>query len=341
MRIAAAQLAYGEKFHDALFGLAQAVVPSVERLLHLAERDLGISRSFVPGQAEDPIEIRANDLILARRRRQHTKPLRFPARLLSHPLRQRGVVDLLEEIDRFLLSRIRLAQLRLNRPQLLAKIELALVLLDLHLGLLLHILHDPGAGHFAFQPRENEAHALPHIQPLQDFVLVGNPEVHVGSRQVGKAAGVRHVHLEDLRHFIRNAIHQIGERLGRAHDARHQIVEVMGIGRELLGRPHAGNHEGLVLLDRLDRYAAQPLQGDLDRVTGKVDSLMDPSGHANPSDKLAIVNRIIDVTRCDHEGDDQSGIFVRAQQREILRGAHLYGDRAERIDDGRAQRHER
>ena len=56
-------------------------------------------------------------------------------------LGQLRLLDLLEQLDRFLLARIRLAELRLDRAQLLAQIELALVLLDLDLGLALHVFH--------------------------------------------------------------------------------------------------------------------------------------------------------------------------------------------------------
>ena len=137
-------------------------------------------------------------------------------------LRQLGFLDLLEQIDRFLLARIGLAQLGLDRAQLLAQIELALVLLDLDLGLPLHVLHHARARDFALEPREDEAQPLADVEPLQHLVLVGDAEVHVRRREVGEAARIGDVHLEDRRHFVRNAIHQLGERLRRRHDARRR-----------------------------------------------------------------------------------------------------------------------
>src|SRR5687767_15329419 len=38
-------------------------------------------------------------------------------------------------------------------------------------GLLLHILHHPRARDFALEPAEDEADALPDVQPLKDLVL--------------------------------------------------------------------------------------------------------------------------------------------------------------------------
>ena len=104
-----------------------------------------------------------------------------------------------------------LGENELDRAQLLAEIELALMLLDLHLGLALHIFHDAGARDLALEAAEDEADALFDVEPLNDFVLVGDPEVHVGGREVGEATGVGHVDLEDLWNLIRDAVHHLGE----------------------------------------------------------------------------------------------------------------------------------
>src|SRR6478736_2190899 len=152
VRIAAAQLAHGEELDDPLLRLAEAVVPRVERLLDLLERNLLVARALVPRQGEDPVEVRADDLILARGGRQLPQPLGFAPRFLTDALGELRLVDLLEQLNGFLLTRVGLAQLRLDRPQLLAQIELALVLLDLDLGLALHVLHHPRACNLAIEP---------------------------------------------------------------------------------------------------------------------------------------------------------------------------------------------
>ncbi len=140
------------------------------------------------------------------------------------------VVDLLEKIDRFFFAGVGLAELRLNRAQLLAEIELALVLLDLDLGLLLHVLHHARARDLALEAREDEAQPLADVEALQDLVLVGDAEVHVRRREVGEPARIGDVHLEDRRHLVRNAIDELGQRLRRRHDARHEVVELARVG---------------------------------------------------------------------------------------------------------------
>ncbi len=115
---------------------------------------------------------------------------------------------------------IRLAELCLDRPQLLAEIELALVLLDLDLRLPLDVLHHPCARDFALEAREDEAQPLPDVESLQHLVLVGDAEVHVGRRQIGESARVGHVHLEDRRDLIRDTIDEVCQRLRGGGDAQ-------------------------------------------------------------------------------------------------------------------------
>jgi hypothetical protein len=50
------------------------------------------------------------------------------------------------------------------------------------------------------------------------------------------------------------------------------------------------------------------------------------SRDADAPDKLAIVYRIVDITRRHDERDDEPRIFVRTQEREIFRSSHLNCD---------------
>ena len=341
MRPAAPQLAHGEILEDALLRLAQPVVPDVERLLHLPELDLIGARFLVPRQRDDPVEICADHLILARRWREHAHALRFATRLLHHLLGQPRLLDLLEEIDGLLLAGIRLAQLRLDRAQLLPQIELALMLLDLHFRLALDVLHHTRALHFALETREHEADSLPDVEALDHLVLVGDAEVHVRGREIRETPRIRHVHLQDRRHFIRNAVHQLRERLGGVHQPRHELLAVDRIERRLRCGLDARDRIGLPLFDAVDDDASQPLQRDLDGVARKVDALVHPRCHPHAANEGAGVDRLVVITARDHEANDEAGFVVRADDRQIFRGAHLDRDRAERVDDRRPQRHER
>ena len=341
MRAAALELAHREIFEDALLRLAESVVPHVERLLHLPQLDLLRSRFLVPRKRDDPVEIRADHLILAGGRREHAHALRLATRLLHHLLGETRFLDLLEQIDGFLLPRIGFAELRLDRAQLLAQIELALVLLDLHLGLALDVLHHAGALHFALEAREHEADALADVEALNHLVLVRYAEVHVGCREVGEPPRVRHVHLEDRRHLIRDAVHQLRQRLGRVHQARHQLLTVHRIERRLRGRANARDGVRLALLDALDDDPAQPLQRDLHGVAREIDPLVHSCGHADAAEEGRGIDCLIVIAAGDDQADDQPGFVVGTDDREIFRGAHLDRDGAERVDDRRPQRHER
>ena len=244
-----------------------------------------------------------------------------------------AVLDLLENVERFFLARVCFAKLGLDRAQLLAEIELALVLLDLDLGLLLHVLHHARPRDFALEPREDEAQPLSDVEALQHLVLVGDPEVHVRRREVGEPARIGDVHLEDRRNFVRNAIHELGQRLGGRDDARHEVVDVALVGRRFARRANRRDRVGFRLLHSVDHDAPQSLQRDLHRVARQIDPLVDACRDANASEESVRVDRLVVVAARDDEGHDQSGLFVRPEQREVFRCAHLHRDRSERIND--------
>jgi hypothetical protein len=341
VRIAAAQLAHGEILDDPLLGFVQTVVPVVERALNFLEVDLFFPGFSIPWKREDPVEIRPDHLVFTRRRRQHSHAFRLAPRFLSDLLRQLGFLDLLEQIDRFLLAGVGFAQLGLNRAQLLAQIELALVLLDLDLRLALDVFHDAGARHLALQPREDEPQTLAHVQPLEYLVLVGDLEVHVRCREVGEPARVGHVHLENRRHFVRNAVHELGERFGGRHDARHEILDLRGVGGQLARRVDDGYRIRLDLRHLIDDDAPQPLQSDLYSVARQIDALVHAGGHAHASEKPVRVDRLVVVAARHHQRDNEAGLLVRPEQRQILRRAHLNRDGTQRVHDRGSQCHER
>jgi hypothetical protein len=84
-----------------------------------------------------------------------------------------------------------------------------------------------------------------------------------------------------------------------------------------------------------------PLQRDLHRVARQVDALVHARRHAHAPDELAGLDRLVVVAVRHDERDDEARLLVGAQQRQVLRSAHLHGDGAQRVDDRRAQRHQR
>src|SRR5438552_17948312 len=69
VRIAAAEFPHGEVLRDSLLRFLEPVMTAIQQLLDFLELDdLVAGRLLVPRQRQHPIEIGANDLILARRR---------------------------------------------------------------------------------------------------------------------------------------------------------------------------------------------------------------------------------------------------------------------------------
>jgi hypothetical protein len=114
-----------------------------------------------------------------------------------------------------------------------------------------------------------------------------------------------------------------------------------GSETRLARRLDGGDRVGVDLLDGIDRDPPEPLEGDLDRVAGEVDPLVDAGGDADPADELVGLDRLVVVPRGDDEGDDHPGLLVGPQQREVLRRPHLHRDRPQRVHDRRAERHQR
>src|SRR5205823_13847829 len=92
-------------------------------------------------QRRDPLEVAADDAVLGGLRRQSLEALQLALGLLARGLGQVGGLDLLAQLGRFRLRLVDLAELLLDRLQLLAEEELALTLLELGLDLRL----DPAA----------------------------------------------------------------------------------------------------------------------------------------------------------------------------------------------------
>ena len=253
--------------------------------------------------------------------------------------KSRGV-HLLQEVERILLRGIGLAQLGLDRAQLLPQVELAVVRLDFHFGLLAHVLHDPGAAEFLLELAGDEVQAALDVQLLQHLVPVGDAEAQVRRREVGKPPGVGDVHLEERGHVLGHAIHELRERLCGCHDPRHERAPGLRVRGRLARRPDTRERIGRLLVQFIDDDPPQPLQRDLHRVAGEVDALVHPGRDAHATDERLRV-AFVGLARCHRQGHDQPRLSVVPQKREVFGGTHLHGHGAVRKDERRAERHER
>ena len=142
---------------------------------------------------------------------------------------------------------------------MLAQIKLALVLLDLDFCLTLHVFGDAGASDFPLDPSEQEFQTLTDVQSLKNLVLVGDLEIEIGGGEIGEPARIRDVHLQNRRHFIGDALDQLGKGFRAGDDARDEIIDLVRIGRNLFRRFDAYDREGIGLNHALDDQPAQAL----------------------------------------------------------------------------------
>ena len=120
-----AQLAHRQVLEDAVLDLLQVVVVLVEDLPRPGDVDLAAAQ-LVPGQARHPVEIGADDAVLRRGRRDRRQPLQLALRLAPRLLRQRRPPRSCAAARPISRSSLLLAQLLLDRAQLLAQEVLAL-----------------------------------------------------------------------------------------------------------------------------------------------------------------------------------------------------------------------
>ena len=166
------QPAHAEVVQDAVLHLLQAVVVLVEDLLRLQDVHLAGGR-LRPRQHRQPLDIVARQRVVRRHRVHPAQPPKLLQRVLLHLLGHAGGFDLLLQLGNVLLRVVQVAQLLLDRLQLLAQIVVALRGLHriLHLGLdlvaqLLHLQLLRQVLVDALQPRGN-------VRRLQQLLLVG------------------------------------------------------------------------------------------------------------------------------------------------------------------------
>jgi hypothetical protein len=139
-----------------------------------------------PRQFDQPVEIGAQHPVLGRGVRHSLQPLQLLARLLLHVVRHLGVGDRLAELGDFLGLLVAFPQLLLDGPQLLAKQELALPLVDRLLRLLADL---PGKSEHldaATQQLEDLVHTGLQIEGLQQLLPLVRLELGEARHQVGQ-----------------------------------------------------------------------------------------------------------------------------------------------------------
>ena len=232
------QLAHGQVLEDALLHLLEAVVVGVEdlpaRVLDV-EVVLGTLR---PGQVRDPVEVGARDRVLAGGGGDGLQAVELLVGDLLHVGRQPRLLEPLGQLVELLLLLAHLAELFLDRLELLAQVVLALGLrhLALHGGVdLVGELQDLA---LAVEQLEHQLHARLEVDRLEDRLLLLDRHVDVGRDQVGEVARVG------------DALDQLGGGRGQlGHQLDHLAGQLLEVDAERLDLDVV---DGGLVLDRLD-----------------------------------------------------------------------------------------
>ena len=135
------QLAHGQELEDALLDLLEVVVVLVEHRARVREVEVVLGAG-VPRQRGDPLEVGADDAVLGRLRRQLLEARELAVGLRPDGVGQRELGELVAQLGGLGGGLVELAELGLDRLELLAQDELALRAVDLRLHLRLDLRAD-------------------------------------------------------------------------------------------------------------------------------------------------------------------------------------------------------
>ena len=286
-------------FDDPLLHLFQPVVVGIEHgfRLHDVVADDGL---LLPGDGQDPVEVVAHHRRLGRHRAHGAQLLQLAQGLLPRLLAQLGGVDARLKLGGLVLAVLALAQLLLDRLQLLVQVVFALRLLHLPLhavaDALLHLQH----AHLALHVGEDALEPLGHAIGLQQFLLLGDLDGKVRGDRVRQLARILDLVDRD-EHLRRDLLVELDIALELRDDGAHQRLHLALLGLRLLDHLGEGLEMGLRLLEAGDAGALSALHQHLHRAVGQLQQLQ----HGGDGADLIQVLRARVVLR---------GILLRDQQ---------------------------
>lgn len=251
-------LLHRQVLQNAFLDLLQAEVILVQHFLGLGHvlADLGL---LLPRQLEQGVDVVAHHGGFRRHRRHHAQLLELGHRLFAAFLAHAGGLDLVFQLVE-VADLVHLAELFLDRLDLLVQVVLALTLFHLPLDAAADALFHLQDVDLAFQLRHQMLEALLHIEHLQHFLLLLQLQRQVGDDGVGHAAGavdagqrVQHlgrdflVQLDVLLELgEQRAAHRLG--LGRFLGLRAQRLE--GADEAFVLFAHRFDHRALAAFDQ-------------------------------------------------------------------------------------------
>ena len=186
------QGADGEVLEDPLLDLLQAVVVLVED--HRGGADVQVVlRPHVPREADEPVHVGPDDADLRRGRRDPAHPVDLLDGAGPDLLGHAGRFDLLAELVDLGLLRVVLAELALDRLELLAEDVLPLGLVHLGLDLALDLPLELQDLDLAGEERRDELEPLDDVDRLEELLALLGRHVRAVGDHVGEQAGLADV----------------------------------------------------------------------------------------------------------------------------------------------------
>ena len=269
----------GEVLEDPVLDLLEVVVVLVEHLPRVSDVEV-VGGLLRPGQLNQPLEVAADDAVLRRGGRQPFEPRELAVGGLARFLGQPGGVEPLAQLVDLRLGLVLLAELALDRLQLLAQVVLALALVHLRLDLGLDLRAELDHLELAREQLREPPQPAGDVDLLEQLLLLRGRDPQRPGDQVCERRGIVDVGDRELQLLreIRDLLDDLGE---GALDVAGQGLELGG-GLDPVGeRLDPRDQVGIVLdvlgdLDPLGRLNQHP-----DRAVGNLEHAGDHPDHAN------------------------------------------------------------
>ena len=233
------------------------------------------------GSESDPVEVRPDDAVLGRGRREPLEPRRARGRPTLRTSSGSSIASKrrpqLGELRRF---GVALAELVLDRLQLLAEEELALALLHLLLDLRLDLRAELEHLELAVQDRRDLAQPRFDVRELEQALLLVGLQAQRRGDEIAERARIVDVRRCDLQLF--------GEVGNEADDAGEEVLDVArerfdlrGLGHLVRQLDELADEIRIGLHLAVELAAFEALDEDAQRPVGNLDHLVDDCGGAD------------------------------------------------------------
>ncbi len=277
------QLGDGEVLDDAVLHLLEVEMVGVEDLAGVCEVEVVVGERS-PRERQDPLEVGADHAVLRGRRRQLLEPAELALCRLGDVLRQRQLAETLAQLVHFRLLGVGLAELLLDRLELLAEEVLALPLLHLRLHLRLDLRAQLEDLELATQDRRDLPQALLDVECLEQLLALLGPD-----RPQRRGDEVRErTRIVDVRRGELQLLRQIRS---EPDDAREETLDVPGERLELRcldddvrERAELAEQVRVGVDAVVEADALEPLHEDPECPVGNLDHLVDEGDRADVVD---------------------------------------------------------